>query len=362
MKEVLECSVCGKAVSHREAAEHDGEVLCLDCLEERTAVCAECGQRFWRRDMREENGIIVCDSCYDMCYTHCEDCGCLLHDDDVYHYEWSDAAYCEECFEEKNGNTIRNYAYKPEPIFYGSGNLFIGVELEIDKGGEIRENAEEISDIANRDAEHLYCKHDGSLNRGFEIVSHPMTPEYHTNAMPWEEVLQKALALGYYSHQTNTCGLHMHVGRVAFGETYEEQEAAIARVVYFIENHWQEMVRFSRRTEASLNQWASRYGILENTENTYKQAKDSHLGRYVAINLENADTIEFRIFRGTLRHSTFLASLQIVNEICRLAIALDDESMEGLSWYDFVHGIENKPELVAYLKEKNLYPEEKEGA
>ncbi len=39
--------------------------------------------------------------------------------------------------------------YKPEPIFYGSGNLFYGVELEIDKGGECGDYAEEILNTAN---------------------------------------------------------------------------------------------------------------------------------------------------------------------------------------------------------------------
>ena len=38
------------------------------------------------------------------------------------------------------------------------------------------------------------------------------------------------------------------------------------------------------------------------TEDTYKKAKDRRLARYVAVTLDNFNTIEFRMFRGTLIH------------------------------------------------------------
>ena len=80
------------------------------------------------------------------------------------------------------------------------------------------------------------------------------------------------------------------------------------------------------------------------------------MGRYVAVNLENYNTIEFRIFRGTLRYKTFIATLQLVHEICRFAAQLDDKEMEGLSWSEFVSLIpSDKPELIDYLKSKRLY-------
>ena len=84
------------------------------------------------------------------------------------------------------------------------------------------------------------------------------------------------------------------------------------------------------------------------------------MGRYVAVNLENYETIEFRLFRGTLRYETFIATLQLVNEICNIAIALTDRELENLSWSDFVLRIdkENRSELVNYLKSKRLYVNE----
>lgn len=84
---------------------------------------------------------------------------------------------CEGCYARATRTRkIQDYYYKPEPIFYGEGCRFFGVELEIDYGGESDSSARAILDVANGNGlEYLYCKHDGSLDDGFELVSHPMT-------------------------------------------------------------------------------------------------------------------------------------------------------------------------------------------
>lgn len=83
------------------------------------------------------------------------------------------------------------------------------------------------------------------------------------------------------------------------------------------------------------------------------------MGRYVAVNLENDDTIEFRLFRGTLRYKTFIATLQLVDEICFYAINLSDKEIEEITWSDFVSRIlPKKFELIEYLKSKRLYVNE----
>ena len=206
----------------------------------------------------------------------------------------------------------------------------------------------------------MYIKHDGSLDDGFECVTHPMTLDYHINQMPWRAILNKAVAKGYLSHQAGTCGLHVHISRNALGANYEEQEATIAKILYFYEKFWNEILTFSRRTESQAEHWARRYGGgIINPKETLKHAKNSHMGRYAAVNLENDATIEMRIFRGTLKYNTFIATLQMVDEICKVAISLSDEFVQSLTWLDFVKGIaDDKQELINYLKEKRLYVNE----
>lgn len=210
----------------------------------------------------------------------------------------------------------------------------------------------------NSDGAHAYCKHDGSLEEGFEIVTHPMSLDYHLTKMPWAEVCRKAVSLGYLSHQAGTCGLHVHVSRAAFGDTPEKQDAVIARILYFFEKHWEELLKFSRRTPAQLDRWAARYGYQDQPKDILEHAKDDrHASRYTCVNLTNADTIEFRIFRGTLRVNTILATLQLLDRICDVALALSDDILKEMSWTTFVAGCE-APELVQYLKERRLYVNE----
>lgn len=128
--------------------------------------------------------------------------------------------------------------------------------------------------------------------------------------------MKKAVLLGYRSHQTSTCGLHIHVNRSSFGDTQEEQEKVISRILYFVEHHWNELLKFSRRSEYSMNRWAARYGYEHTPKAILDKAKKNSCGRYAAVNLCNYYTVEFRMFRGTLKYNTLIAALQIVNQIC----------------------------------------------
>lgn len=355
MKENSVCSVCGAKLKEEEAKNFDGKTMCLSCFDEHTVACDDCGTRVWQDEAEGNDHRTLCYDCYSRYYTTCESCGELIRNDEAYYED--DYPYCHSCYQKLEDKAIKSYNYKPDPIFFGSGNLFMGVELEVDKGGECDDSAQVLLDSANLHGERIYCKHDGSISDGFEIVSHPMTLEYHTDKMNWEDILGKAVDMGYRSHDTSTCGLHIHCNRSAFGETYENQEKIIGRIVFFFEKHWLELVRFSRRTPDNLNHWAARYATIStSTEETYKKAKDKRLGRYVAVNLENDETVEFRMFRGTLCYRTFLACLELIDEICYHAINMTDAQMEGMSWSDFVSRIlPKKYELIEYLKSKRLY-------
>ncbi|OUN76147.1 hypothetical protein B5G06_13705 [Flavonifractor sp. An52] len=253
---------------------------------------------------------------------------------------------------------IHDYYYKPEPIFQGEGPRFFGVELELDQGGEDPDSARALLDIANAGYPLMYIKHDGSLDDGLELVTHPLSLDWQLHAMPWEDVCRKALSLGYRSHRASTCGLHIHVSRAAFGPTQQEQDQAIARVLYFFEKHWEELLKFSRRTQRQLERWAARYGYKEHPMDILDFAKKGyHGGRYTCVNLQNPDTVEFRMFRGTLKTNTILATLELIDRICDAAVHLSDEELKGMAWTTFVSGCQ-QPELVQYLKERRLYVNE----
>ena len=297
----------------------------------------------------------LCESCFDEDYVHCEDCGCIVRREQAY-WDGDDRAYCSSCWDE-HCDIIHEYSYTPDLVFHGKGLRHFGVELEIDGGGTDRYNAEKLLNIANANGENLYIKTDGSLDEGLELVTHPMTLEYHLNAMPWAEILRKAQEMDYLSHAAGTCGLHVHISRLAFGCTYEQQEAAIARLLYFVEKFWAELLRFSRRTQSQMNRWAARYGMKLTPTDQMCHAKNSCAGRYTAINLTNSDTVEIRMFRGTLKLNTLQATLQMVNHLCEVAVSLSDSEVQDMSWFDFLDSV-HESELIQYLKERRLYVNE----
>ena len=354
MKETRICANCESEHPLDEMFRVGSEWLCESCADELTVVCDACGERIYSEDAVEDSNYTLCESCFDEDYVRCADCDRILRRDRVY---WDDDdAYCSSCWED-HCSVIHEYSYTPDLVFHGKGLRHFGVELEIDGGGTDRYNAEKLLNIANANAENLYIKTDGSLDDGLELVTHPMTLTYHLNEMPWAEVLRKAQSMDYLSHAAGTCGLHVHISRLAFGCTYEQQEAAIARLLYFVEKFWAELLRFSRRTQGQMNRWAARYGIRLTPSEQMNHAKNSCAGRYTAVNLTNADTVEIRMFRGTLKLNTLKATLQMVNHLVEVAVSMSDTAVQELSWFDFLGDV-TEPELIQYLKERRLYVNE----
>ena len=254
------CSCCGAIIETDDYYEFDGSILCDDCYHTETVECSHCGDRIWTDDNAGSDSTPLCNTCYDDYYTTCECCGRIIHRDYANYDDEDDYAYCDRCYEERQNSSIHEYNYKPDPIFYGDSKRYFGVELEIDEGGKNSDNADTLLGIGNRVAEHIYIKSDGSLSDGMEIVTHPMSLKYHKDKMPWAEIMKSAIHMDYRSHKTSTCGLHVHVNRTAFGSTREAQDECISRVLYFVEHHWLELLKFSRRTEYQMNRWAARYG------------------------------------------------------------------------------------------------------
>ncbi|MFI3227241.1 MAG: amidoligase family protein [Clostridia bacterium] len=350
----LLCDMCNHEILSDEPYRCGERELCEDCYNEHTFVCDHCREVTLTRFEVSDARICICETCYDNHYVRCSECDELILQDDAC-YENSDydeVAYCRDCYDSGFGPVIHDYYYKPEPIFFGDDKRYFGIELEIDGAGTIRNNAQKILNTAKSDT--IYIKRDGSLDDGLEIVSHPMTYEFHQNDMNWLDILNCCLNMRYTSHKAGTCGLHIHVNKIAFGETREEQEKVISKILYFVEKHWSELLNFSRRTEHQLTRWANRYGYEDKPQEILEKAKKGQVGRYVCVNISNFHTVEFRIFRGTLKFNTFIATLQLVNKICDVAISLSEEEITNLSFASFVETI-TETELIAYLKERNLY-------
>lgn len=335
------CDSCGEVVEKITNLSHYSKKVCDKCLEEHYSKCDDCGKYYRKGDFYNYTNKKVCCNCADN-YYQCETCkNAVLRSKAIIKrsdYAWESRVYCsDECYNLRPYR-IKDHSYKPEPQFKSCDNentkLFMGIELEVDKGGENNQKAGELVNILSRDF--VYCKHDGSLKNGFEIVTQPATFKYHMSQKEkYSEAFQHLVSQGYKSHVGGTCGLHIHVSKNYFGE-YDEQEANIAKVLYVFEKFWGKFIILSRRTQKQLNRWAARYCFRNDIgykDNIYL-AKQK--GRYLAVNLSNDNTIEFRMFRGTLNIESFLATIQLISTICEKCKNTPIDQIQMMSFDDFV--------------------------
>lgn len=358
--------------------------VCEDCLDTHDSMrrCDDCGRLFLDGYVHTDSRTDICDECFeDHNYTSCSECGCILSEDNQYYDEESDNAYCEYCYGEliqsRRTELVLDYSTKPDPYFHwldadgcedNAWNFdtallkqkgFFGVELEI-SGDEQTECAEDLHEL-DEDSELFYMKRDCSIGEeGIEIVTHPCTLDYHLRAFPWDRIVEVARAHGYTSHDNGKCGMHVHVSREFFGETPVEQEMNIAKTIILFDRFWNNLVKFSRRTESQLNRWCHQpLADMEKDTNDDVARKFSEYAstrdRYRAINLCNRTTVEFRLFRGTLNLNTIKATLQFLRHVIVFAKQHELIEVQNASWTELLADIEY-PELLQYLRERSLLP------
>lgn len=131
-----------------------------------------------------------------------------------------------------DNKTIHPYNYTPEYIKHYCDRedkittLLLGAEIEVDEGGEKEEVAKEILEIIH-DGEYkedrMFAVHDGSLNRGIEFVTMPGSLEWH-KSLKYKEMFKRLDELGYKAHDSEKCGLHIHINRDFFNEDLKQKE------------------------------------------------------------------------------------------------------------------------------------------
>lgn len=279
-----------------------------------------------------EDGVVMDDSTtisrelFEDQYFICDNCGGIHHIDYMCYDEYTDLTYCEDCWNNRSSGIIREYHDNPRLELYTTEDTFnggYGFELEVDNSE--KSTPIDLAHEIDKKIEQVWLTRDGSLNNGLEIVSHPMTLDYIMNTFDMNHLCDIIKTHGFKSHNTGTCGLHIHASRELFGKSIEEQELTIAKIMVLFNRFYDnEIVTFSRRRYDRLVQWAKKSSVeikyndkTNDISNKLDEARRK--GRYQAINLVNKNTVEFRIFRGTNKASTILASIQFVDELINYA-------------------------------------------
>lgn len=356
------CRICNNVHRHEELAEGYSNV-CQDCFHRNAYECPYCGRLTLFQDSEYIYGQHCCKECADNpeISIKCVCCHNPYPANKIKHLEGRPV--CRDCYKTAThyDGYILNYHRPYFNVFRGEkDDLHMGVELEIDKGGEMDSHARTIWEKLGK--YNAVMMRDGSLNNGLEIVSSPATYEAHKNEIHWDEAMNTAIGLGYKSHNTLTCGLHVHVDRAYFEpmprEVYEDKFAML------FANNADWIKRFSRRTVwnyCQIEPGASQKTSVEDAKKGICKARPYKGANHrVAINYgTDKPTIEIRIFRGTLKHSTFLATLQFVQMFCDFVKHIEFADIAGINLPQFIKTANEKgfTEFITYLEERNITAE-----
>lgn len=357
-KEKVVCSVCGEEINKEDAYyDPDGGYICEECHSTHVSVCDDCHCEYWNHEMTEiadREDYHVCVDCLPS-YYQCEDCGRYF----TSLYNGEGGEYCHECVanhplplvDRDEPIVCYHSHHSRDPIFFnldGEVNMpYFGVELEVDTKDGYPDNDAIACDVLDVMPENfIYFESDGSLDDGFENITQPATLAYHESiGNNYKKMFTCIRRGGLRSHQTKTCGLHVHFNRNFFNP--DEEEACVARLLYMVENFWDNIAVFSRRSRETIERWARKYN--DDPAKVAKNWKDGDFcyERYHAVNLTNRNTIEFRMFRGTLKYNTFIATLQFCQNLVMTAKNKSVADIQSMQFEDLI----NTPELEQYWAE-----------
>lgn len=330
-RDYVVCRDCGEVIRYDDAYQYDTEYLCDSCYNEGYFTCDDCGEVCANDDGREiENFGRICTDCYNRGgYYYCEGCDRYFRGRDG---EWhGDFWYCDECGEERFGEEdcdgvmgyhdfgIGNYRCRYADGEKRGSDLTFGVELEVDRGTFDSEAFTRWTDDGNL----LHFEHDGSLSScGVECISQPCTLAFHQVEMGWHEICKEFKRQGFRSHDTSTCGLHVHIGRRLLTVT------DIVKMDVWL-NRWMLWRDTARRDSIFGGSYDDRktidisHGIGNSDDYNAKLSKYKrwfdHNERYQPLNTTNKATVEVRIFRGTLNDETILGTLEACHALCKFA-------------------------------------------
>lgn len=314
--------------------------------------------------VRVGTGVQVGDATYcPTCarsYSACPECGSVTRTNRLFGVTAEDGStlrVCETCYTTRYQLIGGYHSHRHNTRHGEEGTPCFGFEVEVEhdehNSGQMNASARRVRDAMPEGT--VVFETDGSLANGFEVISEPMTHAFFKeHADAFGKALQSLSGDGYKSHDTTSCGLHVHIGRDAFGTLRCERDVTITKVVYMVERFWGDMLKLSRRTESAMERWAGRYGINGVEEADRIVANGANNDRYHCVNLTRDNTVEFRMFRGTLNPATFAATIDLcwalVNTAKRVDFAtigsadslfslLSEDMTEGLMEYMSARGV-----------------------
>jgi hypothetical protein len=319
---------------------------------------------------------------------NCSDCHSLEHNDNVSwayndylicescrdrNYYWSDSrdTYVRDDDDEEDDDGIIGEYHSSSECFDGIPSshdqrkkpIYLGLELEVevndsaDRSGKAEELLNAIgshrSEIDGSCYQYALCEHDGSLDHGFEIVTNYTGLDIHAKQLEFFKNRWRSVR----SHDTSTCGLHIHICKSDMSLYHA------SKLVLFINDPSNERLIYAlaRRDSDSYAKFHDKKGNLawlkgaKQYDNKRHQLQNLNGDRYEALNFQNSNTIEFRLFKGTLKYQTIMACLEFTYASWFFTLEAGLSDLNISKFLEFISKPENKQDtahLRAYLTNK----------
>jgi len=282
----------------------------------------------------------------------------FYHDGQVYNRSEVSIGTCTQCDRESvtdlmvNGvchhcldasYKIHNYSTRVEGLLkfkatrVKPNTVYLGCELEY----ETNNRAKAQIGVGKLLHGHALMKSDGSIRNGFEIVTCPATLDIHLQVfksffdnLPPDLKIEKNV--GMHVHISRKPLSHLTVGKITEFLNRQDNKDFIHNIAGRIDNTYAKMS--SDRTVTF--PWRNRNGG----------------DRYNALNLNNQNTIEVRLFATPMDYKTFAMRMQFVQALVDYCMpAQSSESLKKQTHYEaFVNWLSDKrrmfPELCNHLK------------
>lgn len=357
------CERCYEYIFDDDYFELNGKFVCSKCKDDvKIFTCAICGKKefyFNRRSIRvssavkkyikpaalcdyDGSNVLICKDCYDNKIQYCPNCG------DVSIIGLMDGCDCRS-------HTILDYSYKPKrPKLLSTkkikdNTLFLGFENECECHEDDDSDCSDLNEfpemLIKELGNNVYCKEDGSLDYGFEIVTEPMTYEYILkNRKHFEKAFKKLSDNGVYSYKSDNTGFHIHLSKAAFID--KKHMINFAKVIYLDKELSSKIALRNGNTYC----YYLSQNELKNIDDTLNKQVDS-CDRYRAVNFSNSNTVEVRIYKGNLEFNSCLTYIQHVVSIFNYTASITKQDKD-VSIIDYINYVNKNGRMYKELNSK----------
>ena len=377
-------------IEKRRADRKEFALSFAQCVRDQDSVEAlDLINEYRAKDISHDFSGIFC-SVFGVDLFQCGDCSNYFCDDE-YHNVQDDYGVCNDC--------VNNYHYSDRNQYYSEyaddddeenrdyeniggrhsskhelghipslydqrkPRVLLGLELEmeIDDKYDLDDRAglllSSLGQYQTPSDNYLYalCEEDCSIDRGFELVTAYTGLEVHAKQLEFFDTRFK----GATSHNTSTCGLHVHICKSDMTTLHA------SKMVLFINDPANHDLVFAlaRRDQSSYckiyDKKSDKSWIKNALLRTKRKDQIQSLNpdRYEALNFQNDKTVEFRLFKGTLKYETIMACLEFTFATWHFCREASTSQLTTSGFLEFICQPENRKDtkfLRSFLREKGF--------